>query len=149
MAGNYCDNDKLLTLLNDFKILKEERLETGLPKPRVPDSIGVEIINIAENLATRFNFKKYTYIDDMVADGILAALKAVDFFDPERGKPFTFLNFIIWRAFVNRIRKENKEHTFKESMMSNINIASFSTQEDDRNETFFDSSETAIWYENN
>jgi DNA-directed RNA polymerase specialized sigma subunit len=99
--------------------LKEaERLETE--KPIVPKYIGESILLICNNLAKKPNFSGYTYKSDMISDGIMDCISAVDNFDPDRtNNPFAYFTQIAWNAFLRRIQKEKKQTYIKHKNYEN------------------------------
>lgn len=65
---------------------------------------------IAQRLSTRYNFYGYTFRDEMVSDGILRAIEVFDNFDPEKSAyPFSYFSKVIFRSFIQRIKKEKAE----------------------------------------
>ena len=75
-------------------------------------------------------------VDEMVGDGIEAATRAVVKFDRshEKKNPFGFLTFVIWRAFVNRLKLEKKLHEDKMKMMLDENFDGYERGEFDDHE---------------
>ena len=110
---NYVDKSVLYSDLCEWKIRKDAAAVAGKKSPPLPDSVGRAIIQIADRMASRPNFRNYTYIEEMRGDGIVNAVKAANSFDPDRvskktgeKNPFGFLSLVIWRAFLNRIKEE-------------------------------------------
>ena len=65
------------------------------------DKIGFYILQICNNLAKLPNFRNYTYIDEMIGDGIENAIQALDSYDisnPKRN-PFWYFSKIAYRSF--------------------------------------------------
>lgn len=92
--------------------------EQGLPIPPANNIIGSSIIMIAQNLAHRPNFRSYTWIDEMISDGIEAATRAINKYDPERSNnPFGFFTQCIYWAFQGRIKIENTNTKKRIDMM--------------------------------
>lgn len=92
------------------------------PDPRLPDYIGMCFIELAEGVGRRDNFSKYSYLDEMKADGIENCIIAANNFDPERSEqnPFGYFTQIIWWAFLRRIDKEKKQTYVKYKSMQNL-----------------------------
>lgn len=112
----YVDNKKFLEVMVEFKsALKEwEDSESVGVKPRIPDYAGECIYKIATHLAKKPNFKMYTYIDDMIGDGIENCILYIDKFDPEKSSnPFSYFTQIIFYAFLRRIAAEKKQSYIK------------------------------------
>jgi hypothetical protein len=120
---HYVDKKKLYDDLCDWKIRADAAQAEGLQKPKLPDSVGRVIMDMARHMGSRGNFRNYTFIDEMISDGIVDAVRATNAFDPKRlGKagevnPFGFLSLIIWRSFTSRILNERKKQATKVAMM--------------------------------
>jgi len=92
----------------------------------ISEELGTALYNMATHLGYRPNFINYTYREDMIGDAIVKMLQALQNknFDTTRGySAFSYFNQIAWWAFVNRIKKENKEHdmvaTYREEVYNN------------------------------
>lgn len=117
---NYINNKTLYGAMIHYRTeLKEaERLE--IDKPIVPKYIGESILLICNNLAKKPNFSGYTYKSDMISDGIMDCISAVDNFDPDRtNNPFAYFTQIAWNAFLRRIQKEKKQTYIKHKNYEN------------------------------
>jgi DNA-directed RNA polymerase specialized sigma subunit len=148
MTTHYVDNAQFLTLLNNYIQDRERRKAEGRPPPTIPNDIGEIFIRIANRLSNRFNFNGYSFKDEMISDGILNAVEAIDSFDPEKSKnPFAYFTQIIYWAFVRRIDKEKKERSIREKMMFDTDTETFCTLEGEK----FDLSRDDIylWYNQN
>jgi len=107
---HYVDNNKLLAELIAYQKSIRKAKREGLEKPRVPEYVGECLLKIAEHLSFRPNFYNYSYIGDMIGDGIENCLLYIDNFNPEKSKnPFAYFTQIIWYAFIRRILKEKKQ----------------------------------------
>jgi hypothetical protein len=111
-AKNYINNKTLYSAMIQYKNIVNEAVILNKPKPQVPNYIGQSILLINNNLAKKPNFSGYTYIQEMISDGIIDCIAAVDNFDPDRtSNPFAYFTQIAWNAFIRRIEKE-KKHTY-------------------------------------
>ena len=89
-------------------------------KPQVSNYIGQSILLICNNLAKKPNFSGYTYKQDMISDGIMDCISAVDNFDPNKtNNPFAYFTQIAWNAFIRRIHKEKKQTYIKHKNFEN------------------------------
>lgn len=133
MTTNYVDKEALYNEIVSWQDACKAAEEAGRPAPEMTRAIGQAILDTAQGLGTRWNFNKYSFVEEMVGDGIVAATRAVPKFDRDHPKknPFGFLNFIIWRAFVTRIKMEREEHDGKMSLMLDETIAAYNTQDVD------------------
>lgn len=76
-------------------------------RPRIDEHIGMCIYKIATRLATRYNFARYSYRDEMIGDGIENCVLYIHNFNPDKYKnPFAYFTQIIYFAFLRRITKE-------------------------------------------
>lgn len=132
---NYVDKQQLYDELCEWKKRRDAAVEAGMPIPRITESIGDYIQKTAVNTASRPNFRRYTWKDDMIGDAIEDCLKAVHKFDPNRvGKsgtanPFGFLSLVVWRAFLNRIKYEKKRAAGELAMMTDPRFDFFEQSE--------------------
>lgn len=111
---NYINNKTLYEALIEHKKKFTEAKELGIIKPQASNYIGESILLICNNLGKKLNFSGYTYKSDMISDGIMDCVAAVDNFDPEKtNNPFAYFTQIAWNAFVRRIQKEKKQTYIK------------------------------------
>lgn len=128
----YINNAEFLEAFKRYIEKREQAKVEGKDPPRVPEEIGAAFIQIATRLSTRHNFNGYTYREEMISDGILNAIEAVDSFDPSKSSnPFGYFTQVIFWAFLRRIEKEKKERTARDNFMFD-EFESFVTQEGDQ-----------------
>lgn len=155
MTDNYVDKQKLYESLCEWKIKCDEAEAQGLPNPKLPDYVGKSIMLCSEGMAQRPNFRNYTYKDEMIGDGIVAAVKAMNKFDPFRkGKngdvnPFGFINRCIWYAFLNRLKSEKSIQAAKIESMLDPGTEHYSTLDGDDFSELNDKSELIDFYYGN
>jgi DNA-directed RNA polymerase specialized sigma24 family protein len=119
-ARNYINNKDLYENMVEYRVLLLEAEQNGTQKPRVTDYVGKAILLICNNLAKKPNFSGYTYKQDMISDGIIDCLAAVDNFDPNKtSNPFAYFTQIAWNAFIRRIQKEKKQTYIKHKNFEN------------------------------
>lgn len=145
--SHYIDNDRLYAELCEWHARKTKAEANGDPIPKLPEFAGECIIAAAEGMAKRGNFRKYTWIQEMIGDGILDATKALNKFDPNRvspktGKvnPFGFINLVLWRAFGARIKTEKRANETIREMMLDPNM-DFYEDDDGRTDSSIDTSD--------
>ena len=108
--ANYVNNKELYQAICDWKEKCRNAPEGVIVRQN--DVIGRAIMLISEGLSKRFNFSGYTqsWKDEMIADGIEAAIKGLKNFDEEKYKnPHAYITMACFNAFVQRIKKERKE----------------------------------------
>lgn len=132
--ANYIDNDKITKSLCDWQDLNRERVAQGLAEVDLPRDVQRAIIDLAEGMTTRHNFRNYSWHDDMISDGVLAGWRAASKFDRfrEKGTAVGFLNFCIWRAFGAVIKKQNENLEEMKKLMLDETYASFDEGDGDQ-----------------
>jgi DNA-directed RNA polymerase specialized sigma subunit len=119
-ARNYINNKTLYGAMIHYKNDLKESVSREIDKPIVPNYIGESIILICTNLAKKPNFSGYTYKQDMISDGIMDCIAAVDNFNPDKtNNPFAYFTQIAWNAFLRRIQKEKKQTYIKHKNFEN------------------------------
>ena len=117
---NYINNKTLYGAMIHYKNDLKESVSKGKSKPIVPKYIGESILLICNNLAKKPNFSGYTYKLDMISDGVMDCISAVDNFDPDKtNNPFAYFTQIAWNAFLRRIQKEKKQTYIKHKNYEN------------------------------
>lgn len=113
------------------------------PKPKINDTIGKNILDIATNLAFRHNFINYTYRDEMIGDAIETCIRYADNFDPEKSNnPFAYFTQICYYSFVRRINKEAKQQDIKKKWIEKLGVEmeTYSSQMQDDDKSFTNTS---------
>ena len=119
-AKNYINNKTLYLAMIQYKDSIKIADEKNINKPQVPNYIGQSILLICNNLAKKPNFSGYSYKQEMISDGIIDCIAAVDNFDPDRtNNPFAYFTQIAWNAFIRRIHKEKKQTYIKHKNFQN------------------------------
>lgn len=119
-ARNYINNKTLYGAMIQYKNSLKEAEANDKSKPQVPNYIGQSILLICNNLAKKPNFSGYTYKQEMISDGIIDCVAAVDNFDPDKtNNPFAYFTQIAWNAFIRRIHKEKKQTYIKHKNFEN------------------------------
>lgn len=95
-----------------------ERQGSGEP----PLEVIKAITQICDNLALRDNFRNYSYIDEMKAEGRLVCIAALmnKKYDPWKyDNPFAYFTRVAWNGFVSVIKLEHKESYLKHKSLEN------------------------------
>jgi hypothetical protein len=109
---NYVDNALFLKELKKYRVLCLKAKRQGRERPRMSEYLGTCFLKIANHIGTKNNFKAYTYLDDMISDGIENCLVYVHNFNPAKSSnPFGYFTTIVHYAFIRRIQRE-KKHTY-------------------------------------
>lgn len=107
---NYVDKKELETAINEYNSKNKERELQGLPRLPMPKYIGDSIIKIVDGLGSRYNFRNYSYLDEMKGDAIVGCVYAVHKFDSAvSSNSYGFLTFCAWRRMVTRIKIEKQK----------------------------------------
>ena len=123
MTKHYVDNGQFLQAIVEYKQGVRDAQEHNREKPALPDYIGSCLLMIANRLSTRPNFARYSYREDMVADGIENCVQYFDNFNPEiSSNPFAYFTQVIYWAFLRRIEKEKKQLYVKHKVIERSSI---------------------------
>lgn len=148
----YVDRKELYDVLCEWHERKLKAEAAGEPPPKLPDYVGNVILMMAHGMAKRYNFRDYTWIDEMVGSGIEAAIKALNKFDPNRKgrngevNPYGFINFILWREFVTVIKFEKQRNERLKEMMLDPEYESFEEDESGNGSDYIDNSNLSDFF---
>ena len=126
---HYVNNKEFSLAVVDYcESAEKARKQKSKNIPIVPDYIAECFLKIAEGLAHKSNFIRYTYREEMVMDAVENCLKAIKNYDiktaTRTGTPNAFAYFtqISWYAFLRRIEKEKKQQDIKLKYIANVGI---------------------------
>ena len=134
---HYVNNANFSSAVVEYVKSVNEAKEKDEILPKVPNYIAQCFLKIAEGLAHKSNFIRYTYREEMVMDAVENCLKAVENYNIEAatrtGNPNAFAYFtqITWYAFLRRIAKEKKQQDIKQKYMSQSGVEAFIMLGDD------------------
>lgn len=121
--NNYIDNEKFYIEVVKAKQARAKALELGKQAPILPDYIGECFMLIARNLARMPRFSSYSYVDEMIEDGIENCILYWYNFDEVKYKnPHTYFTTITYYAFLRRIAVEKKEQYTKYKFMTTVGL---------------------------
>ena len=115
----YVDDEKLTEAMTIWRSETDKSKLEKSTRPPIPVFVAECVISLASAMIKRHNYINYSYGDEMISDAILNCTKYGHNFSVakknQKGKnsAFTYLNFIISKAFNNRIIKENREQFLK------------------------------------
>lgn len=136
---NYVNNKQLHEVLKEFVAARKIAEKGGEELPRIPNYVGECISLIATRLATKPNFSGYSYVDEMISDGIENCIMYIHNFNPEKSNnPFGYITLIIHHAFLRRIEKEQKHSYVRHKMMMQGNHIGAMTYGGDYDSNEFD-----------
>lgn len=113
--NHYVNNNDFERYISEFY----EVLDTN-KNAKIPDSLGDIILKLCNHFGTRYNFRNYTYNDEMVDDAIIACIVAIrrkKFTIGYGKKAFAYFNKIIENSFLQRIKEEKKERTKRDNLI--------------------------------
>ena len=120
VKNNYINNKSLYSALVHYKSEVQKAERENKEKPKVSDTIGQAILLICQRLGSKLNFSGYTFKEDMISDGVIDCVIAVDNFNPDKyNNPHAYFTQIAWRAFIRRINKEKKQNYIKHKNYEN------------------------------
>lgn len=118
-TSHYVDNKRLSDIMIEWRKECDIAKAAGKERPRIPEYVGKSIMDMAHNMGKRYNFRGYSWLDEMISDAILHTCKYIHNFNPfaktKSGTPsaFSYINRILWRSFTHRIEAEDKEQYVK------------------------------------
>ncbi len=116
---NYVDKEELTAALRVWKRQYDENKVAGLEPPRVPEYIGGCILAIATNMASKFNFRGYSFKEDMIGNACVNCLIYLHNFNPDAPtrsgapNPFWYLSRQCHNVFTKNIEYEARQQYYK------------------------------------
>ena len=68
----YVDNDRLTSEMLKWRSAIEAAQADGKDRPRMPEYVGLSVMLIARNIAKKPCYSGYSWIEEMISDGIEA-----------------------------------------------------------------------------
>lgn len=113
-SKHYIKKEDLLKAVMEYQAKVHQCAAEAKPLPQQPDIIGRYVMMLCQQLGTRYNFSRYSYIDMMIDDGIEHCIKAITKFNPTKtDNIFNYFTTVAWRAFQQRIIEERKQNAIK------------------------------------
>jgi hypothetical protein len=135
-TAHYVDNEEFSRAVQEYNEARKKAKENGEPIPVIPNYIGECFIKIAYGVANRYNFNRYSYKEDMIADAIECCVRYIHNFDISKTKKdgtvsaFSYFTKTVYWAFVRRIKKENAHYEKIQNIIEQSNIEMFLSQEE-------------------
>lgn len=107
--SNYMDNEEVYIDICVWKLKvyafgKDEKFKKYT---KIPDSVGDAIMKTSEGVSRLQRYRGYSYLDEMIADGILAIVNGINNFNEKRfTNPHNYFTTAVVNAFLQRIEKE-------------------------------------------
>lgn len=130
---NYIEKEEFLAEIIKYKEACRKAKESGKPKPKIPDKIGLCLMMIAENVSKKPCYSGYTFREIMVADAVENCIRYFDNFDPDHPKknPFGYFTQYCIFAFGRRIFLEKKELYTKYKILQQSSVLEESSEDSD------------------
>ncbi len=98
---NYIEPETFRTLI--IKFYKTDK---------ICNSLALYVKHLCERVSFAPNFINYSWKEEMVGDAIVKCIQALRSkkYNPELGNAFSYFSQIVYNAFINRIKIEQKEH---------------------------------------
>ena len=113
---HYIDREEFTAEMTEYRHECDAAKKNGLPKPDVPESVGLKFLLMAEGMSTWHKFRGYTYKGEMVGDAVENMIRYAHNFDPtvpSQSGAFSYFNRLCYFAFLRRIAKEDKQYRTK------------------------------------
>jgi hypothetical protein len=101
----YINNKKLLELICDYH-------KTNI----VSEELHLLMFNLAKNVASKSNWKDYTWKEDMISDAYLKCILKLDKFDMERDNAFGYFTTLINNFYIDVVKKYKKSEKLVEKL---------------------------------
>jgi hypothetical protein len=90
------------------------RYNQQIGEKKISNYIGECFMLIASNLAKKPCFNRYSFLEEMIGDGIENCIQAVNSFSVDKTEnPFAYFTQITYYAFIRRIHYEKKQQYIK------------------------------------
>ncbi len=121
----YIDSKKLYHELSEHKEACLKAKKNGEQSPILNTYIGECILLLSKKIAVKSCFSGYSFIDEMISDGVENVIQyGIVNFDPsKKANAFSYFTQIIKWAFIRRIQKEKKQQYIKLKNMQNHELA--------------------------
>lgn len=114
-SRHYVDKKAFYQAMVERKAIRLENEANGLPPPPVSEFIGECLLQIATNMAKKYNFTHQQHIkDDMIGNAVAHAISKIDKFDPEvSNNPFSYFTQLAYYEFLGVISSEKNQTYIK------------------------------------
>jgi hypothetical protein len=115
----YVDNIKLSEEMAEWEIKVKEAKSNNKEIPEIPTYTAECILSISDNMGKKYNYREYSWIDEMKSDAVEDCCKYLHNYDTSastrssRPNPYGYISRIVSQAFNNRIVKEKRQDYYK------------------------------------
>ena len=127
---HYVNNREFTLALDDYSRACKIAEAEGNPLPQMNNYLGECILKMANRLAGSPRFRGYSYRDEMVANGIIAAVKYAHKFDGDRfDNGFAYVTQILFSHFIITIKNEKKKYETNLKLIQEAQMNAFGNDE--------------------
>ena len=109
--AHYVNNKEFTIALDDYSRACKAAAAANEEKPQMSNYLGECIMKMSYRLATTPRFSGYSYRDEMIQNGILAAVKYADRFNGDKfDNGFAYVTQILFSHFILTIKNEKKKY---------------------------------------
>ena len=130
--GKYIDNKAFNTSLTAYLQECDAAEAEGKEIPPIPNDIAVSFMKIANGLGSTHRFSRYTFLDEMISDAILACTAKIRNYDYKKySNPFAYFTQICWFEFIGRISAEYEQKKAVYRVCEQLSLEEFHPDADD------------------
>ena len=108
---HYVNNREFTLALDDYSRACKKAEEEGKTKPQMNNYLGGCIMKMSNRLANSPRFSGYSYKEEMIHNGILAAVKYAHRFNGDKfDNGFAYVTQILFSHFIITIKNEKKKY---------------------------------------
>ena len=108
---HYVNNREFTLALDDYSRACKKAEDEGKTKPQMNNYLGECIMKMSYRLANSPRFSGYSYKDEMIHNGILAAVKYAHRFNGDKfDNGFAYVTQILFSHFIITIKNEKKKY---------------------------------------
>lgn len=127
---HYVNNREFTLALDEYARKCKLAEENNEEKPRMNNYLGECIMKMANRLANSPRFRNYSFREEMIHNGILAAVKYAHRFDGDRfDNGFAYVTQILFSHFIITIKNEKKKYETNLQLIQQAEVGVFGSSE--------------------
>ena len=127
---HYVNNREFTLELDSYSRACAQAEAEGKRFPQMNNYLGEAIMKMANRLAGSPRFRGYSYRDEMISNGIMAAVKYAHKFDGDRfDNGFAYVTQILFSHFIITIKNEKKKYETNLRLIQEAQIGTFGDDE--------------------
>jgi len=128
--AHYVNNREFTLELDKYSRACSEAEANGKPKPQMNHYLGECILKMANRLAGSPRFRGYSYREEMIANGIVAAVKYAHKFNGDKfDNAFAYVTQILFSHFIITIKNEKKKYETNLKMIQEAHLSIMGSEE--------------------